>query len=62
MENNYLSPREVAKMLGVSRKTIYDLLSEGKIKAKEVWSVTGNRRFWYIPLSEVEKLQKRREA
>jgi len=33
--NDYLTPQEVAKMLKVSRLTVYRWIDEGKLKAKK---------------------------
>jgi excisionase family DNA binding protein len=53
-----VTPKEAAKILNVSLRTIYDLIASGRIRANEKRSLTGNRRFWLIPLEEVEKLKK----
>ena len=57
-EEEWLEAREVAQRLGISRRWVYELIHNGKIRAKERWSLTGNKRFWLIPQSEVERLKK----
>jgi excisionase family DNA binding protein len=52
MEERYLSTRELAKLLGVSRVTVIKWIKKGRITA---YSVHGK---WRIPYSEVEKLLK----
>jgi len=54
-----ITPREAARLLNVSLRTIYDLIESGKVRAKEKRSLTGNRRFWLIPAAEVENLKKK---
>jgi excisionase family DNA binding protein len=56
----WMTPREVAKRLNASIRTVYDLINLGRLRAKELWSYTGRKRFWLIPVSEVEKLKKER--
>jgi excisionase family DNA binding protein len=56
-----VTPKEAARRLGVSQRLIYDLIASGKIRAKERKSLSGNRRYWLIPLAEVEKLRKEGE-
>jgi len=36
MQNNYVSTTEAAKILGVSRITVFNKIKEGKIKASKV--------------------------
>jgi excisionase family DNA binding protein len=55
-----LTPREAALRLQASVRTVYDLINSGKINAQETRSLTGGKRFWLIPLSEIERLQKTR--
>jgi excisionase family DNA binding protein len=62
VEEEYVTPREAAKMLNMSLRTIYDLINLGRLKAKESWSWTGRKRFWLIPVNEVEKLRKVKEV
>ena len=57
-----LRPKEVAKILGISYRAVYDLIESRKLNAIAKMSLTGNRRFWYIPPSEVEKLKKERRT
>jgi len=52
MEERYLSTREFAKIMGVSRVTVVKWIKSGKIVA---YSVHGR---WRIPCSEVERLLK----
>jgi excisionase family DNA binding protein len=61
-EERLLTPKEASKKLGVSVRSVYDLIASGKIRAKERKSLSGNRRFWLIPAAEVEKLQKNKEG
>lgn len=55
-----LRPKDVARMLGISYRAVYDLIENRKLIAIEKRSLTGNRRFWYIPFSEVEKIRRER--
>jgi excisionase family DNA binding protein len=57
----WMTPREVAKELGVSVRAIYDLIHSGQLRAKEKRSLAGKRRFWLVPSSEVERLRKLKE-
>jgi excisionase family DNA binding protein len=57
----WLTPKEAARRLRVSRRSLYDLIEGGRLQAKEKRSLTGRRRFWLLPLSEVERLQRLRE-
>jgi len=50
MEERYLSTREFAKIMGVSRVTVIKWIKSGKIVA---YNVHGR---WRIPYSEVKKL------
>jgi len=52
MEERYLSTREFAKIMGVSRVTVIKWIKSGKIVA---YNVHGR---WRIPYSEIEKLLK----
>jgi excisionase family DNA binding protein len=58
----WATPREVAKELGVSVRSIYDLIHNGRIRAKEKESLTGRRRYWLIPVTEIERLRRLREG
>lgn len=60
-EEVWLTPREAARRLGVSRRCLYDLIESGRLRAKERRSLTGGRRFWLLPLSEVKRLQELKE-
>lgn len=57
----WMTPREVARELGVSVRAIYDLIHSGQLRAKEKRSLIGKRRFWLVPSSEVERLRKLKE-
>jgi len=50
---NYLTPKELAGLLGVSRQTIYNWINRRKIKAKKT-----EKEYYQIPLSEVVKILK----
>jgi excisionase family DNA binding protein len=54
----WVTPREAAKELGLSIRTIYDLIHDGRVQARERRSLTGNRRFWLIAADEIERLRK----
>ena len=62
MVEEEVTPKEVAKRLGVSLRTIYDLIDSGRLKATARPSLMGNRKYWLIPISEVEKLEKIRKG
>jgi len=53
-----VTPKEAAKRLGVSRRLIYDLIECGRLRAIPRRSITGERRFWLIPMGEIEKLER----
>jgi excisionase family DNA binding protein len=52
LSERYLSTREFAKLLGVSRVTVIEWIKSGRVAA---YSVHGR---WRIPYSEVERLLK----
>jgi excisionase family DNA binding protein len=61
-EEGLLRPKEVARILGISYRSVYDLIENRKVNAIAKRSLTGNKRFWLIPKSEVEKLRKVKEV
>jgi excisionase family DNA binding protein len=55
-----LTPQEVAKRLRVSVRTVYEMIRCGRLQAKPIKSLTGDRRFWLISKNEVERLEQER--
>ena len=57
MGEKYLTIAEVARILGFSRKHVYDMAQTGKLSGgQKVW---GNR--WRIPLETIRSIQRARE-
>ena len=58
MGKRYYTVEEVAKMLRVSRTTIYRMLKYGKLRALKLGTGRRQRSPWRIPEEEVKKLTK----
>lgn len=52
LEQKYISLRELATVLGISKTYAHKLVIGGKIKAIKVGTV------WRVPVEEIEKIQK----
>jgi excisionase family DNA binding protein len=59
-EVDVVTPREAAKKLRVSVRTVYEMIRCGRLQAKPIKSLTGNRKLWLIPRKEVERLEQER--
>ena len=60
-DDRRISPTEAARLLGVSRPYVYDLIELGVLPAHKVprWTGRAVTRLWF---SDVEDLRKHREA
>jgi excisionase family DNA binding protein len=53
MKKNEITPRQAAKMLGVGRPYVYELLGAGLLRGRQVLGR------WLIPVAEVNRYQRR---
>ena len=58
MEENFYSPPEVARITGLSTKTIRNRIKEGRIEATQIEQrgAKGKRMISFIPLSSIKKV------
>lgn len=58
-----LKPKEVAALLGVCSKQVYNLVEEGTLRAIDVTSTDNQtaRRYWRIPVESLANFLKERE-